>query len=213
MNARLPRPRAAQSRLLWALGWLGLVALGLVGCRPQRSLNAPAPLFVPPTQAPSPTWTPAPSPTAAMAAEHCQANLRFVADETIPDGSVVPPGAGLVKRWRVQNAGTCPWGPGYTLRHIAGPALGADETQPLFPAAPGAEAVLEVRFTAPNEEGTYQSVWQAFTPDGQPFGDPIYIIIQVAAPTETPSPTPPPTETGYMPLYMPPSTNTNAPFM
>jgi hypothetical protein len=33
--------------------------------------------------------------------------------------------------------------------------------------------------TAPAEQGAYRSAWQAFDPQGQPFGDPIFVDILV----------------------------------
>jgi hypothetical protein len=39
--------------------------------------------------------------------------------------------------------------------------------------------VLRMVFTAPQEAGTYRSAWQAYDPDGGPFGDPFYIEIVV----------------------------------
>jgi hypothetical protein len=38
---------------------------------------------------------------------------------------------------------------------------------------------LRITFTAPAVEGTYESAWQAYGPDGVAFGDPIYIKIVV----------------------------------
>ncbi len=183
------------------LFWLYAVTAGLLlaNCRgPQRPSPQTAPPFVPPTAAPTATpvaVTPQISPTPAAAPSQptaCQHDLRFVADETIPDGTQVPPQATLLKVWRVRNAGTCPWGPGYTLRFVAGDPLDAEPEQPLFPAPPGGEARIEVRFRAPDEPGVYQSVWQATTPDGTAFGDPIFIVIEVVV-------TPTPTEEGEPP--------------
>ncbi len=180
-----------------ALLWLYAVALGLGGCQgPLRtSPQASAPAFVPPTAPPTATARPqAPSPSPPPATPDqptpCRLDLRFVADETIPDGTQVPPHATLLKVWRVRNAGTCPWGPGYTLRFIAGDPLNAEPEQPLFPAPPGQEARIEVRFRAPAEPGVYQSVWQAADPQGTLFGDPVFIVIEVASPSPTPGPTP-----------------------
>jgi len=82
----------------------------------------------------------------------------------------------------VENNGTCNWDERYSLRLVAGDTLGADQVQGLFPARAGSEAVIRIEFTAPQETGTQRSAWQAFGPDGRPFGDPFYLEILVAVP-------------------------------
>jgi len=79
----------------------------------------------------------------------------------------------------VQNSGNCNWDERYRLRLIAGPAMQASEEQALFPARSGTRAIIQVVFQAPAEPGTYRSAWQAYNPDGQPFGDVIFIDIVV----------------------------------
>ncbi len=183
--------------------WTALLVLVflLVGCRPERT-PTPAPVFVPPTAAPTATPTPTPPPPitaspgpAAVAGRTtegtpCINDLRFLADETIPDGTQVQPGQALAKAWRVKNTGTCPWGAGYTLQFLRGEPMGATSPQPLVPTRPGAEAVIRIDFVAPETPGIHTSVWQAVSPQGQAFGDPIYILVEVVLPTATPSPTP-----------------------
>jgi len=66
------------------------------------------------------------------------------------------------------------------LRLIAGEALGAPTEQALYPARAGAQATLRILFRAPSEPGTYHSAWQAYNPQGEAFGDPIYIEIVVS---------------------------------
>ena len=178
------------------LVFLVLLVVLVAGCRPQRVAER-GPAFVPPTLPPTPTplpatptpaWTPTPPPPPAQPTS-CVNDLRFIADETIPDGTQVLPGVTLDKAWRVKNAGTCPWGAGYTLRFIRGLPLGAESPQPLAPAKPGAEVVLRITFLAPEEPGLYSSLWQAFDDREQPFGEPIYILFEVVPPTPTPTPT------------------------
>jgi hypothetical protein len=52
----------------------------------------------------------------------------------------------------------------------------------LYPAKSGTQATIQIVFTAPFTDGVYESAWQAFDPQGNPFGDPIYIRVTVAAP-------------------------------
>jgi hypothetical protein len=112
----------------------------------------------------------------------CFNNLAFIEDITIPDNSYVTYGSTIDKQWRVENSGTCNWNSDYRLMHIGGAALGASEEVALYPARSNTQATLQIVFTAPFTDGVYESAWQAFGPDGLPFGDPIYIRILVAAP-------------------------------
>jgi hypothetical protein len=123
----------------------------------------------------SPTGTPEPIPT-----PDCAAGLTFLEDLTIPDGTTVAPGESLDKRWQVENSGTCNWDARYSLRRIAGEDLGAAGEQALFPARSGTQATIRIAFTAPDEPGSFRSAWQAFDPQGEPFGDPFFIEIVVA---------------------------------
>jgi hypothetical protein len=109
----------------------------------------------------------------------CLDNLTWVADVTIPDGTEVTANSSLDKRWEVTNSGNCNWDERYRLRLIAGPALNAPQEQALYPARAGTNSVIQILFQAPAETGEYRSAWQAYNPDGQPFGDPIYIDIIV----------------------------------
>jgi len=127
--------------------------------------------------------TPLPTVIApTLRAEECVSNLTFVDDLTIPDGTFVTYGATIDKQWLVQNSGTCNWDDTFRLRHIGGGELGAPEEIMLYPAKSGAQATIQINFTAPFTDGEYESAWQAFDPFGLAFGDPIYIRVNVAAP-------------------------------
>jgi len=163
--------------------------LGSFGCGEQ-----PTP-YRPPTTvfqtAPPSIESPTPAPTAQLritlppqATPQCTDSLTYLEDVTFPDGATVKPGASLDKRWLIQNSGTCNWNERYRLKFVSGADLGAPLDQALFPARSGTKATLRVNFTAPTEPGTYQSAWQAYDPQGQPFGDPIYlqVIVSTSAP-------------------------------
>lgn len=156
-----------------------LLATALVGCN-ARLFPTPD-VYVPPTLAatPPPASLPPAAGTAPTPTPSCTNYLQFLTDLTIPDGTSVSPGAELDKRWQVKNTGTCNWEVGYTLRLIAGPEMGAPPVHPLYPARAGAEAVIRILYTAPAASGIYRSAWQAHTPDGAPFGEPIFIEIVV----------------------------------
>lgn len=173
-------------RLRWFSILLAALAGILQGCAlspPQRSpANATQPVvFLPPTQSAPILPTSAatvlpPQPTATLP---CSDLLTYISDLTIPDGSIIQPGASIDKRWEVENSGSCNWEAGYTLRLIAGEELGAGSQQALVPARSGTRAVIRILFQSPQEEGNYRSAWQAFNPQDQPFGDPIFMDIVV----------------------------------
>lgn len=159
-----------------------------LACSPQP---APTP-FRPPTAIPPtqilPTTTPLPAvftptlePTVTLTPEAgpCTNILTFLDDLTVEDGTTFTPGASIDKQWLVQNDGTCNWDANYKLKWVGGFTLGVAEEQPLFPAAAGVQATLRVVFIAPPDPGTYQSTWQAMDPDGNLFGDTVFMEIVV----------------------------------
>lgn len=139
-----------------------------------------APLFLPPTSAPLRTESsPIPELSQPTPTLPCVDMLTFIGDLTIPDGSIIQAGASIDKRWEVENSGTCNWESDYFLRLIAGDELGAGSQLALTPARSGTRTVIRILFQAPTEPGNYRSAWQAHNPQGQPFGDPIFIDIVV----------------------------------
>jgi len=164
------------------------ILIFIAGCTltPQRvaSTEPENQPFLPPTLAPTPTPTtlPTSTPEDDTPQTDCANVLSFIKDETIPDGTGVKPEEKLDKQWKVVNNGTCNWGEGYTLRLIAGTEMGVKPEQPLFPARVGSVVTIQMEFTAPAEPGSYRSAWQAYTPAGEPFGDPIFIEVVVEAP-------------------------------
>jgi hypothetical protein len=109
-------------------------------------------------------------------------DLTYVADLSIPDGTVVAPGQNMDKRWQVENSGSCNWDERYQLRLVAGSELGAGAEHSLYPARSGNHATIHLILVAPSEPGAYRSAWQAHDPQGNPFGDPIYIDFAVESP-------------------------------
>jgi len=118
-----------------------------------------------------------PQPTAEVV---CADNLYYLDDLTVPDGSVFAPGAAIDKQWLVENNGDCSWDSRYRLQLVEGVDMGVSQTQALYPARAGAQAIIRIIFTAPNEPGSFRSEWQAFDPHGVPFGDPIFVEIFVS---------------------------------
>jgi hypothetical protein len=169
----------------------------LAGCAPQPTASP----FIPPsidTRLPSAvplSYTPPPQPTTIGATippanpsavanieTPCTNSLRFIEDINFPDGTVVRSGEKIEKLWKVENNGTCSWDSRYRMRLVEGDQLGAPAEYALFPARPGTQTELRVIFIAPRESRYYRSTWQAYGPDGLPFGDPFYIDIFVQSP-------------------------------
>ena len=118
-------------------------------------------------------------PAVTTTPEACTNSLKFVADLTIPDGTAVSAGAAVDKQWSVQNDGTCDWVSGYVLKLVSGDPMGTAAEIALYPARAGEQAVIDMQLTAPEQAGPYHTVWQAYTPDGTPFDQPIYVDIVV----------------------------------
>ncbi len=109
----------------------------------------------------------------------CSANLLFLQDLTVPDGTVVPPRSSLDKQWLVQNVGSCNWDNRYRIRFLDGDPLGAPTEQALYPARSGSQAVIRMIFTAPADAGNYLSEWRAYDADNIAFGDTFFIKFTV----------------------------------
>lgn len=147
-----------------------------------------APTGVPPPAQPTPVIPTAIPPTSAPAT--CTLNARFVADVTIPDGTVIAPGGQFVKTWAVQNNGTCAWDAGYNLIFVGGEQFGAGSPQAIPPAQPGQTVNISVGMAAPFTPGQRSSVWQIRASNGALFGTRLDAVIVVpGAPTPIP-PTP-----------------------
>lgn len=172
-------------KILLICGLIVIVSI-LSGClRPLQAdpLESDVPVFVPPTLVPPTPTLEIIEPTQDIRnptqETTCIDNLTFIQDETIPDGTTVSSGSEIEKKWEVKNSGTCNWGSGYTIRLIGGEALGATSPQDLFPARSGTSLTIEIIFTAPDNSGKYRSVWQAFNPSENAFGDSFYIDFSV----------------------------------
>lgn len=170
--------------------WLFLLPILFlaVACAPQATPTPfRPPTAIPPTQ-PPPTTTPLPALftptleptlTATPTEGPCTNVLTFLDDLTVEDGTTFAPGTSIDKQWLVQNDGTCDWDATYKLKWVGGFTLGVAEEQPIFPAKAGVQATLRIVFTAPLEPGTYQSTWQAVDPEGNLFGDTVFMEIIV----------------------------------
>jgi hypothetical protein len=111
----------------------------------------------------------------------------FVADVTIPDGSVIQPGASFLKTWRVRNSGTTTWTTSYSLRFVADNRMNGPASVSLpRKVAPGELVEVSVNLTSPQEAGRHRSTWKLHNAQGQAFDYYMYADIQVP---QKPAPT------------------------
>jgi hypothetical protein len=93
---------------------------------------------------------------------------RFVADVSIPDGTLFGFGATFTKTWRLKNIGSCTWDASYSLVFDAGDAMGGPARLPLpGRVAPGQEVDLSVSLIAPAKAGKYRGYWRLQNTAGQ----------------------------------------------
>ena len=74
----------------------------------------------------------------AQALSTCD-SAQFVADVTVPDGTLFVPGAAFTKTWRLKNIGSCTWSTAYAIVFYSGTKMGAPSVVNLpTSVAPGA---------------------------------------------------------------------------
>jgi hypothetical protein len=111
------------------------------------------------------------------------ADSIFVADITIPDGTVEKPGATFKKVWRMQNSGTCNWGDGFVFAFVYGSNMGGGSikiTDQSHFVAPGGTGDFGVNMTAPAIPNTYGGCWRMQTNSGFFFGQLACVKIKVS---------------------------------
>ncbi len=160
----------------------------------------------PPTASPAPTRTPTPGPTptrtsqptptsppvTATIAAPCNA-AQFLADITIPDGTVLSPSQSFKKTWRIRNVGSCAWGSGYALIFDSGELMGGPDSIPLAATiAPGQGVDFSVNLVAPAAEGDFAGYWRLLSSTGERFSTgsqdkPFWVKIHVQAVASTTS--------------------------
>jgi hypothetical protein len=150
------------------------------------STSTTTPTAVPTDTPPLPTGTLTPvlSPTP------CVDDARFVADITVPDGTIVGPAQRVDKVWRLSNTGTCQWSAGYAATFVSGSQIPGPTTAGVPETAPGGTADVGVTLYAPVAPDTYAAYWQMRDAAGVTFGQLFKVEIVVPAPaTVTPIPT------------------------
>ncbi len=160
--------------------------------------------LTPPTSTPPPTLLPTlppPSPLATIAfisptlgggSLACD-NAAYVADDTIPDGTIMTPGQKFEKKWKIENTGSCTWTSSYELAFDSGELMGGTPTVVTVPVPPSNQADIAVELTAPTTAGSFTGTWRMRNANSQPFGSFLTVVITVGAGGNTITPGPSPT--------------------
>jgi len=108
---------------------------------------------------PAPTLTPFAPPPPTVEPAGCD-KATFVADVTVPDGTLFSPGTTFIKTWRLKNSGTCTWTNAYKLVFYNGEQMGAPTSVNVpWNVAPNGTVDLTVNMLAPANPGTYRGYW------------------------------------------------------
>src|SRR5512139_2542591 len=99
-----------------------------------------------PTKAPPTPIPPTETPTGSGPGG-CILSEQYIADVTIPDGTVLAPGSPFVKTWRVNNNGTCIW-ENYKLIFAAGNQMNGPASVTVNNTPPGATTDVTVNLVA-----------------------------------------------------------------
>lgn len=121
-------------------------------------------------------------------------NSTYLSDVTIPDGTMLTPGATFTKTWSLQNAGTCTWSTSYSIVFYSGNAMSGVTTALSESVSSGGSESISVEMTAPSTAGTYTGYWRLQNASGTSFGEAVYVQIVVSGSTSTPTSTPTATE-------------------
>jgi hypothetical protein len=122
------------------------------------------------------------APPAATSTGPLCDNSAFVADITVPDGTVMQPGEDFEKIWRLKNTGTCTWDEGYQLAFAWGDPLdGVPFTikKKSDFVLPGATADFGINMTAHLAPGEYSGCWRMKNDRGTFFGAVVCVSIKV----------------------------------
>lgn len=145
---------------------------------------------IPPSATVTQVFPTSPPPTITPIPVRCN-QARFIADITVPDGTVFTPGTEFTKVWRLQNTGSCTWNSSYAFVFVSGNRLGAPAAVPLPKVVyPGENVDIGVDMIAPSSAGSYQGNWMLSDDRGRTFGvgsdaqTPVWVEIRVQAPNQ-----------------------------
>lgn len=153
-----------------------------------------------PTETPTPSRTPSATATStatlnatSLFLTSCEPGVELVsASRSGFTSNAVTTQFSFTAAWELRNSGSCPWLPDFTWEYVEGETFEYDgDPIPLDETVmPDEEITLTAPFKAPEEPGTYTSVWQLVNEKGDPFGEPVEFEFRAFLPTtSTPVPT------------------------
>lgn len=176
------------------------------------ALANPTATISPPTatQRPSPTGPPANTqvPSATIAAEAADYEFTFIADVSIPDGTIIVGGETFTKTWRIQNSGKEPWTTEFSFVFVNGDRMDGFPVELAEEILPGGSVDVSIVMIGPPEAGFYTGFWMMSTEEDVVFGSGPEANQAVLIAIEIIEPTPLPTATN---TQVPTPTNTPAP--
>lgn len=132
--------------------------------------------------------------------------MQFVCDITIGEGESVAPNTNFIKTWRIKNTGTSRWPSGCTLKYVNGynfsSSASSSSSSPSSTSSTSSSEILTAVYAhpveielpelephetadistslrSPGQCGIYQCQYRTYTRYGQPFGDPIWLLLNV----------------------------------
>ena len=156
--------------------------VGIPGTLPPVAQVTPS-IVITPTVAITPSETP-PSGTGPGG---CVLSEQYIADVTIPDNTIMSPGAAFLKTWRVQNTGTCIWDTSYQLVFADSEQMGGPAGVNVNNTPPKGNVDISVNLTAPAAAGTHVGRWRLKASNGAIFGALTVVIVVPGTPTPTPT--------------------------
>lgn len=109
-------------------------------------------------------------------------SARHVEDVTIPDNSQLPANSPVIKTWRIRNNGAIAW-PEKTrlifVGHRGDYLNGPESVDVQGPVLPQQEVEVSVPFTTPSQPGRYVGYYRLATPEGQKFGQRVWVSFVV----------------------------------
>lgn len=108
----------------------------------------------------------------------------FEGDVTCPDGTVLTPGEPFDKVWKLRNGGYNPWPIGAVLSCVGGDKMQSPASVLIPSVLPGKSIDVSLRMVAPTKAGRYTGYWRLSTPDGNRFGQRLWVDINVMEPEE-----------------------------
>jgi Ig-like domain-containing protein len=162
----------AQGRSMWRTPSLPLTVSNTTTQETSILLLDLLPSSSVPAAATSSAATPTAVPAPILTSPDC---MKFVADVTVPDGTLVTGGATVEKVWRLANCGERRWENHQAVRVQGefGPS-----TIEVPPTEPGSTVDLSTSMAVPDGPGTYRAYYQLQGPTGR-FGSQFFVEVAI----------------------------------